>query len=72
MSKSLGNYIGIDEPPNDMFGKTMSLPDSMIVTYFDYLTDVPNEDVEQMKMLHVATGLDRSAVEAIIEARLCR
>ena len=31
MSKSLGNYIGIDEPPNEIFGKTMSLPDWMIV-----------------------------------------
>ena len=35
MSKSLGNYIGIDEPPREIFGKTMSLPDAMIEPYFE-------------------------------------
>ena len=49
MSKSLGNYIGVDEPPNEIFGKTMSLPDWMIVPYFDYLTDVPDEELREMK-----------------------
>jgi tyrosyl-tRNA synthetase len=49
MSKSLNNYIGIDEPPNDIFGKTMSLPDSMIVSYFDLLTDISDEDVAEIK-----------------------
>ena len=42
MSKSLGNYIGVDEPPNDIYGKTMSLPDSMILPYTTNLTDVPD------------------------------
>ena len=50
MSKSLGNYIGIDEPANDMYGKTMSLPDSMIVDYFDYLTDVPDEELNEIRL----------------------
>jgi tyrosyl-tRNA synthetase len=49
MSKSLNNYIGIDEPANDIFGKTMSLPDSMIVSYFDLLTDISDEDVAEIK-----------------------
>ncbi|NOY79320.1 MAG: tyrosine--tRNA ligase [Calditrichaeota bacterium] len=49
MSKSLGNYIGINEPPNDMFGKTMSIPDNLIYTYFELATDVPNEELEQIK-----------------------
>jgi len=40
MSKSLGNHIGINEPPNEMFGKLMSIPDSLIVKYFTLLTDV--------------------------------
>jgi tyrosyl-tRNA synthetase len=44
MSKSLDNYVGVEEPPNDMYGKLMSLPDELIVPYFDYLTDTP--DVE--------------------------
>ncbi len=49
MSKSLNNYIGIDEPANDIFGKTMSLPDSMIVSFFDNLTDIPDEDLAEIK-----------------------
>ena len=48
MSKSLGNYIGIDEPPNDMYGKTMSLPDELMMTYFECLTDVPDAELEDM------------------------
>ena len=49
MSKSLGNYIAVDEPPNEMYGKTMSINDAMIVPYFDYLTDVPDEDLAEMR-----------------------
>jgi tyrosyl-tRNA synthetase len=41
MSKSLGNTIGIRENPKDMFGKTMSLPDSLIFKYMELLTDIP-------------------------------
>lgn len=40
MSKSLGNHIGINEPPNEMFGKLMSIPDSLIVKYLTLLTDM--------------------------------
>lgn len=40
MSKSLGNYIGIDEPPQEMYGKTMSIPDRLIYPYFELVTDV--------------------------------
>jgi tyrosyl-tRNA synthetase len=49
MSKSLGNYIGIDEPPNEIFGKAMSLPDSMITHYFDVLTDVSDRDLAEIR-----------------------
>ena len=49
MSKSLGNYIGIDEPPREIFGKTMSLPDTMIALYFENLTDVSEADLAQIK-----------------------
>ena len=40
MSKSFGNYIGLNDKPNDMFGKIMSIPDSLISKYFDLLTDL--------------------------------
>jgi len=44
MSKSLGNYIGITEPPQEMFGKLMSIPDELMWTYYDLVTDrTPNE-----------------------------
>ncbi len=49
MSKSLGNYIGIDEPPNEMYGKVMSIPDRLIMNYFELLTDVPDGELEEMR-----------------------
>ncbi|MBN2098152.1 MAG: tyrosine--tRNA ligase [Dehalococcoidia bacterium] len=49
MSKSLGNYIAVDEPPYDMYGKVMSIPDDLIMLYFELLTDVPDEDLADMK-----------------------
>ena len=50
MSKSLGNYIGVDEPPNDIYGKTMSLPDGMIMPYLESLTDVSEEELREMRV----------------------
>ena len=48
MSKSLGNYVALEEPPEDMYGKIMSLPDELIGPYFEYLTDVPLEELAEM------------------------
>jgi tyrosyl-tRNA synthetase len=49
MSKSLGNYIGIAEPPKEIFGKIMSLPDEQIYNFFELVTDVSSEDLSQIK-----------------------
>lgn len=49
MSKSLGNYIGIDEPPREIFGKAMSIPDELIYTYFELATEVGFEKLESIK-----------------------
>ena len=49
MSKSLDNYIAVEDPPNEMFGKVMSLPDGLILTYFELLTDVPDAELKEMK-----------------------
>ncbi|GAA0863436.1 tyrosine--tRNA ligase [Paraclostridium tenue] len=49
MSKSLGNYIGISEEPNDMYGKTMSIPDELIIRYFELVTDEHPDSIEAMK-----------------------
>lgn len=46
MSKSLGNYIGVNDEPNEMFGKTMSIPDRLICRYFELLTRIPMEEVK--------------------------
>jgi len=50
MSKSLGNYIGITEPPNEIYGKVMSLPDNLILHYFELVTDVPDEELVLFRM----------------------
>ena len=47
MSKSYGNYIGIEEHPRDMYGKIMSIPDHLIISYFELLTDVPLDGVKE-------------------------
>jgi len=49
MSKSLGNYIGVAEPPNEIYGKVMSIPDSLILNYFELVTDVPDQELEEFK-----------------------
>ena len=48
MSKSLGNYIGVTDTPEDMFGKTMSIPDGLILRYFSLITDVPTQEIATM------------------------
>jgi tyrosyl-tRNA synthetase len=49
MSKSYGNYVGITEPPNEMFGKLMSIPDALLEKYVTLLTDL---DWKEIKKLH--------------------
>jgi len=44
MSQTTGNYVGINEPANEMYGKLLSIPDALIAQYFDKLTDVPFDD----------------------------
>lgn len=58
MSKSLGNYIGIDEPPAEIYGKTMSLPDDMIVPYCEYLTDIPDAELDEMRQALVVGSVN--------------
>ena len=48
MSKSKGNYVGITDEPNEMFGKIMSIPDELMDNYFTLLTDLPRERIEEM------------------------
>ncbi len=48
MSKSIGNYIGIDEPPKEIYGKAMSIPDDLIYRYFELVTDVDQTELNEI------------------------
>jgi len=49
MSKSLGNYIGIDEDPQTIYGKTMSIPDTLILRYMELATAMPRETIAAIR-----------------------
>lgn len=57
MSKSLGNYIGIDEEPNQIYGKAMSIPDELMLKYYELATDITAEDLNVM-----AAGLAEGSI----------
>ena len=49
MSKSLGNYIGIDEEANQIYGKSMSIPDELMMKYFQLATDITDEEITSLR-----------------------
>lgn len=49
MSKSLGNYIGINEPPQEMFGKVMSISDELMWRYYELLTDLRRDEIDGLR-----------------------
>jgi tyrosyl-tRNA synthetase len=49
MSKSLGNYIGVAESPEQIYGKVMSVPDDLLLNYFELLTDVPDTELTEFR-----------------------
>jgi tyrosyl-tRNA synthetase len=68
MSKSLDNYIAVDENPNDMYGKVLSIPDAIIINYFELLTDIPDKELDEY---HKA--LDSNSVNPMeLKKRLAR
>jgi tyrosyl-tRNA synthetase len=69
MSKSLGNYIGITEPPDDMFGKLMSVSDELMWRYFDLLSFRSNADVARLRS-EVAAGRNPRDVKFELGAEL--
>jgi tyrosyl-tRNA synthetase len=68
MSKSLGNYIGVDEPPNEIYGKVMSIPDSLIIDYLELVTDVPDEEITEFKVQMA----NQSINPMVVKKRLAR
>jgi tyrosyl-tRNA synthetase len=65
MSKSLGNYIGISEPPSEIFGKVMRISDEMMPKYFELTTDVPLTEVGTLLAGHPMTAKKRLAHELV-------
>ena len=57
MSKSLGNYIGINEKPSEMYGKTMSIPDALMLRYFELVTNI---SIEELK--NIAEGIKNASM----------
>lgn len=49
MSKSLGNYIGISEAPHEIYGKTMSVPDELMLKYYELVTDISNDELRALR-----------------------
>lgn len=58
MSKSLGNYISIDEEPSEMYGKVMSIPDSALWDYWTLVTDEPEESIAEMRSACESGGMN--------------
>lgn len=69
MSKSLGNYIGITDAPNDMFGKIMSVSDDLMWRYFDLLSFRPLSELKKLRQ-EVTEGLNPRDVKFLLAAEL--
>jgi tyrosyl-tRNA synthetase len=61
MSKSLGNYVGINEPPAEIYGKLMSISDALMFRYFELATRVPEEEIADLRRLHPMDAKKRLA-----------
>ncbi len=66
MSKSYGNYIALDEKPNNMFGKIMSVPDHLVEKYFFLLTDLPEEEIKNSLNKLTPLELKKKLATAIV------
>lgn len=69
MSKSLGNYIGVTEEPDSMFGKAMSIPDELMRNYFELATAIPMEEITALLASHPRQAKARLASEIVRQFR---
>lgn len=72
MSKSLGNYIGITDPPGTMFGKVMSIPDEAILPYFTLATDALPGELDSIRVRLAEKGTAPRHVKADLAERITR
>ncbi|NBC47216.1 MAG: tyrosine--tRNA ligase [Gammaproteobacteria bacterium] len=70
MSKSLGNYIGIDDPPSEMFGKLMSISDDLMWRYFELLTTRTSAELDGLRRSVVAEGANPRDIKLDLAATL--
>ena len=68
MSKSLGNYVAITDTPEDMYGKVMSIPDNLLMDYFELLTDISDKDLAEFRQQLAAQSVN----PMILKKRLAR
>lgn len=65
MSKSYGNYVALEDPPQDMYGKLMSIPDHLIIKYLTLLTDFSDMDIKRWER-EMQDGLNPKIVKEIL------
>jgi tyrosyl-tRNA synthetase len=70
MSKSLGNYVGIMEPPSEMFGKLMSVPDDLMWSYWQLLTVLPDTDITDLHRKVAAGQTHPMSVKTALAKRI--
>jgi tyrosyl-tRNA synthetase len=70
MSKSLGNYIGIAEDPNEIYGKVMSIPDDLIMRYYRLATEKPAEDLERIDISLKQGRENPKDIKAVLAAEI--
>jgi len=71
MSKSLNNYIGINETPRDIFGKVMSISDDLMFLYYELVTDLPMEEVKSLKKGMSDGSLHPRSVKVKLAKEIC-
>lgn len=67
MSKSYGNYIGLNDEPDDMFGKSMRIPDHLLIKYFELATSLTGKEIDQIKDALEAGGNPKDSKERLAE-----
>ena len=71
MSKSLHNYIGINEPPREIFGKVMSISDDLMFLYYDLVTDVPKAEIADFRRGIGDGSMHPKAVKVRLAKEIC-
>ena len=71
MSKSLNNYIGINEPPREIFGKVMSISDDLMFLYYDLVTDVPKKEIAAFRSGIADGSVHPKSVKVRLAKEIC-